>query len=65
MEKFHMASSLEGKHSNVALITRTVSSHRDLEILREARNRSDYLTALGTCTTHGYLQASVEVLVHH
>ncbi|CAI1492260.1 Sulfhydrogenase 2 subunit delta [Thermococcus nautili] len=61
IEEFHMATSLEGKHFDVGLVTGTVSSHRDLEVLREARNRSDYLIALGTCATHGCLQASVEL----
>ncbi|WP_457751998.1 NAD(P)-dependent hydrogenase/sulfhydrogenase 2 subunit delta [Thermococcus sp.] len=62
IEEFHMATSLnEENHYDVALVTGTVSSHRDLALLKEARNRSDYLIALGTCATHGCLQASVEL----
>lgn len=59
--EFHMASSLhENEHYDVALVTGTVSSHRDLELLKKARNQSGYLIALGTCATHGSVQASLE-----
>jgi sulfhydrogenase subunit delta len=59
--EFHMASSVhKNEHYDVALVTGTVSSHRDLELLKKARNQSDYLIALGTCATHGDVQASVE-----
>ncbi|MDI3474624.1 MAG: sulfhydrogenase subunit delta [Thermococcaceae archaeon] len=60
--EFHMASSLhENEHYDVSIVTGTVSTHRDLEVLREARNRSNYLIALGTCATHGSVQGSVEM----
>jgi len=59
--EFHMASSRKSKERvDVALVTGTVSTQRDLEVLREARNRSEYLIALGTCATHGSVQGSVE-----
>ncbi|AMQ18960.1 NAD(P)-dependent hydrogenase/sulfhydrogenase 2 subunit delta [Thermococcus peptonophilus] len=60
--EFHMASNLHEKdHYDVALVTGTVSTHRDLKVLREARNRSNYLIALGTCATHGNVQGSIEM----
>ena len=62
--EFHMASSLKAEnHFDVAIVTGTVSSHRDLELLKEARNHSNYMIALGTCATHGSVQASVELPV--
>ncbi|NJE05922.1 hydrogenase [Thermococcus sp. M36] len=62
ISEFHMASSLKTEnHYDVAIVTGTVSSHRDLELLKEARNHSNYLIALGTCATHGSVQASVEL----
>ncbi|NJE75335.1 NAD(P)-dependent hydrogenase/sulfhydrogenase 2 subunit delta [Thermococcus sp. ES12] len=60
--EFHMATSLKVEnHYDVALVTGTVSTQRDLNLLKEARNHSDYLIALGTCATHGSVQASVEL----
>ncbi|WP_297068844.1 hydrogenase [Thermococcus sp.] len=55
--EFRMASSNreEGRY-DVGLISGSVSTQSDLELLREARNRSDYLIALGTCATHGGVQ---------
>ncbi|ASI98238.1 NAD(P)-dependent hydrogenase/sulfhydrogenase 2 subunit delta [Thermococcus celer] len=62
IEEFHMATSLDGgTHYDVALVTGTVSTRRDLNLLKDVRNRSDYLIALGTCATHGSVQASVEM----
>ncbi|MCD6372767.1 MAG: hydrogenase [Thermococcus sp.] len=62
IEEFHMATSLSGGgHYDVALVTGTVSTRRDLDLLKEARNRSEYLIALGTCATHGSVQGSVEL----
>ncbi|AEH23717.1 NAD(P)-dependent hydrogenase/sulfhydrogenase 2 subunit delta [Pyrococcus yayanosii] len=59
--EFHMATSIKEKGPlDIALVTGTVSTQRDLDLLREARNRAKYLIALGTCATHGSLQASVE-----
>jgi len=59
--EFHMATSASREgHLDVALVTGTVSTRRDLEVLKKARNHSDYLVTLGTCATHGSVQGSVE-----
>ena len=58
--EFRMASSnREELHYDVGLVSGSVSTHSDLELLREARNRSDYLIALGTCATHGGVQGGL------
>ncbi len=58
--EFRMASSNRGEpHYDVGLVSGSVSTHSDLELLREARNRSDYLIALGTCATHGGVQGGL------
>ncbi|AAL81455.1 hydrogenase [Pyrococcus furiosus DSM 3638] len=59
--EFHMATSKKSREKiDVALVTGTVSTQRDLEVLRDARNRSEYLIALGTCATHGSVQGVIE-----
>lgn len=61
IKEFHMASSFkEHDHFDVTIVTGTVSSQRDLEVLKHARNYSTYLIALGTCATHGSVQGAVE-----
>jgi len=61
IREFKMASSkgVEGA-IDVALVSGTVSCERDLRVLNEARRRSKYLVALGTCAVHGCVQGSVE-----
>ncbi|WP_048146765.1 NAD(P)-dependent hydrogenase/sulfhydrogenase 2 subunit delta [Pyrococcus abyssi] len=59
--EFHMATSQRGREKlDVALVTGSVSTQRDLEVVKDARNRAEYLIALGTCATHGGVQGSIE-----
>lgn len=61
IKEFHMASIFrEHDTLDVAIVTGSVSTQRDLNLLHYARNHSNYLIALGTCATHGDVQASVE-----
>ncbi|WP_048055418.1 hydrogenase [Pyrococcus sp. NA2] len=59
--EFHMATSQRSKEKlDVAIVTGSVSTQRDLEVVKEARNRAEYLIALGTCATHGGVQGGLE-----
>jgi len=61
IKEFHMASSIrERDRLDVALVAGSISTRRDLEILKRARDNSDFLVALGTCATHGGVQGSIE-----
>ena len=61
IKEFHMASSIrERDRLDVALVAGSISTRRELEILKRARDNSDFLVALGTCATHGGVQGSIE-----
>lgn len=47
---------------DVGIVTGSVSSSRDLQILKEARESSKILIALGTCAVYGGLQAYPDMI---
>ena len=61
IKEFHMASSYREEGSlDVALVSGSVSTQRDLDTLKYARENSRFLIAIGTCATHGNMQSSIE-----
>jgi len=61
IREFHMVSSYrEDGPVDIALVSGSVSTQRDLDMLKYAREHSRFLMAIGTCATHGNMQSSVE-----
>jgi len=57
---FKMISSREDLHKyDVAVVTGSVSTERDLKVLESARKKSRILLALGTCAVHGGPQSLI------